>query len=198
DILVGTQMIAKGHDFKNVTLVGILDADLSLYFADYRSNEKTFQLITQVAGRAGREQKSGRVIMQTYNPNHFVFRYASRYDYCGFFDKESNSRKVSKFPPYTKIVRILILSQAEADALKEARAMYLKIRDLKERTDDKIIRVQVMRAPIKKIQNRYRFQIVIWIKNEHEEEILPLIYKESETEEKGVTVFSEVNPQQMQ
>lgn len=75
DVLVGTQMIAKGHDFGNVTLVGILEADAALYFSDYRSSERTFQLITQVAGRAGRADKKGRVILQTYAPKHYVFRF---------------------------------------------------------------------------------------------------------------------------
>ena len=98
-VLVGTQMIAKGHDFPNVTLVGILDADMSLYFSDYRSSERTFQLITQVAGRAGRADKKGKVILQTYSPRHYVFRYITSYDYDGFFDKENNTRLVSDFPP---------------------------------------------------------------------------------------------------
>ena len=89
-ILVGTQMIAKGHDFPDVTLVGILDADMSLYFSDYRSAERTFQLVTQVAGRAGRSDKEGLVILQTYSPSHYVYRYAKNYDYLGFFEKENN------------------------------------------------------------------------------------------------------------
>ena len=108
-ILVGTQMIAKGHDFNNVTLVGIVDADMSLHFSDYKAIEKTFQLITQVSGRAGRSDSEGKVILQTYCPKHFVYRCASNYDYGAFFKKEINLREVSHFPPFVSILRILIL-----------------------------------------------------------------------------------------
>ena len=90
DILIGTQMIAKGHDFPNVTLVGIVLADIGLTMPSYRSSERTFQLITQVAGRAGRSSTQGRVILQTYSPRHYVYRFATNYDYQGFFKKETN------------------------------------------------------------------------------------------------------------
>ena len=199
DILVGTQMIAKGHDFPNVTLVGILDADLALYFSDYRSNERTFQLITQVAGRAGRECKRGRVIMQTYNPKHYVFRYAERYDYEGFFEKESNVRETTKFPPFTRIVRLLVLSQKEDEALKATRKLYTELSALKtERFMKEIIRVQAMRAPIKRISGSHRFQVVIWEALPEKAEVMPEIYKIAESAiSRDVTVFCEINPQQM-
>ncbi|MDE6059849.1 MAG: primosomal protein N', partial [Clostridia bacterium] len=124
DVLVGTQMIAKGHDFSNVTLVGILEADAALYFSDYRSSERTFQLITQVAGRAGRAEKQGRVVLQTYAPRHYVFRFAGTYDYVGFWKKEINTRLVTKFPPYTKIVRVLLNSADEQDVVDCTRKVY--------------------------------------------------------------------------
>lgn len=199
DILVGTQMIAKGHDFPNVTLVGILDADLALYFSDYRSNERTFQLITQVAGRAGREQKAGRVIMQSYNPNHYVFRYAESYDYEGFFDKEANVRETTKFPPYTRIIRLLVLSQKDEDAMTAARKLYTELSQLKtQRYPNDIIRVQAMRAPIKKISNNFRFQIVVWEALGSGEDVMSEIYGIAEGAiSKSVTVFTEINPQQM-
>ena len=85
DILVGTQMIAKGHDFPFVTLVGILDADMSLHFSDYRSGERTFQLLTQVAGRSGRAEEKGKVVLQTYSPDNAILRYAINYDYKSFY-----------------------------------------------------------------------------------------------------------------
>ncbi len=91
-VLVGTQMIAKGHDFPNVTLVGIVDADMSLHFSDYRASERTYQLITQVAGRAGRDKKTGSVILQTYSPSHYVYKFAISNDYKGFYEKECNLR----------------------------------------------------------------------------------------------------------
>lgn len=197
-VLVGTQMIVKGHDFKNVTLVGILDADLSLYFSDYRSNENTFQLITQVAGRAGREQKEGKVIMQTYNPSHYVFRFAKNYDYCGFFDKESNVRETTKFPPYSVIVRVLVLSEDEDKAMQTARKGYDLLRKLKENSGDTIFRVQAMRAPIKRMRNKHRFQIVAWIDLKSENKVLPNIYNEvKKLDTRGVSAFIEINPTQM-
>ena len=198
DILVGTQMIAKGHDFKNVTLVGILDADLALYFSDYRSNERTFQLITQVAGRAGREQKPGRVIMQTYNPNHFVFGFAAHYDYEGFFEKEANARETTKFPPYSKILRILVLSHEDEQAIAGARTLYERVKAYAAAHPEAIIRVQVMRAPIRRIQNYYRYQLVVWLKKDVTEGHLEAIYDEvRRLDVKNISVFTEINPQQM-
>ena len=111
--LVGTQMIAKGHDFEDVVLVGIIDADQSLYQSDYRSTERTFQLITQVAGRAGRSKDQGKVILQTYSPRHYVYRFAQNYDFKGFFKKEANLRKVTNFPPYTRVLRVLFSHEDE-------------------------------------------------------------------------------------
>lgn len=196
-ILVGTQMIAKGHDFPNVTLVGILDADLSLYFSDYRSNEHTYQLITQVAGRAGRKDKTGKVVMQTYNPNHYVFRYAERYDYCGFFDKEINVREATGFPPYTVIVRILTRSETEMDAYKAAREGFEEVKKLKL-DEKKILRAQAMRAPIKRLQKYFRFQIVVWVTAEDNGDVINKLYKvASEMKNKSVNTFVEVNPTQM-
>ncbi len=197
DILVGTQMIAKGHDFKNVTLVGILDADLSLYFTDYRSNERTFQLITQVAGRAGREQKSGRVIMQTSNPNHFVFDFAKRYDYEGFFEKEINTREVTKFPPFTKIVRLLLSSSEDEKVMIATREMYERLTKVKSLYNNSIIRVQPMRAPIKRMQTKYRFQIVIWLVADIPQQVMEAIYAEARNTKKDVSCFVEINPQHM-
>jgi primosomal protein N' (replication factor Y) len=197
DILVGTQMIAKGHDFPLVTLVGILDADQSLFLQDYRSRERTFQLITQVAGRAGREQKAGRVIMQTYAPNQFVYRYITSYDYKGFFKKEINDREVSKFPPFTKIIRILVLSKDEELAKQAVAEIHKRQKDLMNEHKEDIIRVQVMRAPIKRIENNFRFQIIIWVKNKQDEKTIDLIYENAKTEVKNASVFVEVNPQTM-
>lgn len=196
-ILVGTQMIVKGHDFKDVTLVGVLDADLSLYYSDYKSIELTFQQITQVAGRAGRESKEGRVIIQTYNPSHYVFRFAKTYDYIGFFEKESNIRETTKFPPYSKIARILIKSGNEERAMAAARICYNGIRDIKEK-DIGLFRVQAMRAPIKRISNEFRFQVVAWIYNDKEDILLPSVYEIADSiNKKDVVSFVEINPTNM-
>lgn len=198
DILVGTQMIVKGHDFSDVTLVGVLDADLSLYYSDYRSNETTFQQITQVAGRAGRNEKEGRVIIQTYNPNHYVFRFAKRYDYEGFFEKESNIRETTMFPPFSKIARILIKSKDEQDALVCARECYCLLKQEKEKNKDALFRVQAMRAPITRISNEFRFQVVVWMKTNSEENILPKVYEIADRyNTKKTTSFVEINPTSM-
>lgn len=197
DILVGTQMIAKGHDFKNVTLVGILDADISLFIQDFRANERTFQLITQVAGRAGRDCKPGKVLMQTYVPSNAVFAFTARYDYKGFYDREIEKRKGTLFPPFSKIVRIL--TQAK-DGVLSQKANH-KLYDLISgalRGKEGIIRIQEMPAAMKKKSDYYRYQVVIWVRNEFSQNILEIIYDISNSfHEKGVTVFSEINPQQM-
>lgn len=196
-ILVGTQMIVKGHDFKDVTLVGVLDADLSLYYSDYKSIELTFQQITQVAGRAGRESKEGKVIIQTYNPNHYVFRFTQSYDYVGFFDKESNIRETTQFPPYSKIARILIKSANEEKAMAAARICYNDIKAIKEQNNG-LFRVQAMRAPIKRISNEYRFQVVAWLSNDSEESLLPKVYEVADNiNKKDVVTFVEINPTTM-
>ena len=197
DILVGTQMIVKGHDFSNVTLVGVLDADLSLYGSDYRSNETTFQQITQVAGRAGRDEKEGEVVIQTYNPNHYVFRFAKQYDYEGFFDKENNIREATAFPPFSKIARVLVKGEDEQKAIVAARTGYELLRKIKGENQE-LFRVQAMRAPIKRISNEYRFQIVAWVKESGEDKVLPLIYKAADQlNGKGITTFVEINPTTM-
>ncbi len=113
DILVGTQMIVKGHDFPNVTLVGILAADLSLYAGDYRAGERTFQLLTQAAGRAGRGSRPGEVVIQTYQPQHHSIVYASRQDYPGFYEKEMAYRALMGYPPAGHMLAVLVLSYEE-------------------------------------------------------------------------------------
>lgn len=114
DILVGTQMIVKGHDFPNVTLVGILAADLSLHAGDYRAGERTFQLLTQAAGRAGRGKKPGEVVIQTYQPDHHSIRYAAAQDYQGFYAEEMGYRELLGYPPSAHMLAVLILSGEES------------------------------------------------------------------------------------
>lgn len=118
DILVGTQMIVKGHDFPKVTLVGILAADLSLYAADFRASERTFQLLTQAAGRAGRAELPGEVVIQTYQPDHHSIVYAGKGDYEGFYKQEMLYRKLMSYPPVSHILAVLAASKQEEKALK--------------------------------------------------------------------------------
>ncbi len=195
-ILVGTQMIAKGHDFENVTLVGIIDADQSLYRADYRSTERCFQLITQVAGRAGRSTFEGKVDLQTYSPRHYVYKFAANYDYKGFFKKEANLRKTASFPPYSKIIRILFSHTDENVVRDELKSCYNKLLKVREKFFDDIIYMDAMKSPIKRIKNSYRYQVIIRIKLEHCDEIEKEIFKCTEDVLKS-SVFFEVNPENM-
>ena len=192
-ILVGTQMIAKGHDFEDVLLVGIVDADQSLYQSDYRSIERTFQLITQVAGRAGRSSKQGRVILQTYSPRHYVYRYATNYDYKGFFKKEVNLRKVTNFPPYARIVRILFSHENENTVAQECKMCYNKVQEIKEQYKDDFVYLDVMKAPLNKIKNKFRYQIMMRFKLDKADEIEKKIFQTIDEKAKS-SVFFEINP----
>lgn len=161
DILVGTQMIAKGHDFPSVTLVGILDADMSLHFSDYRSGERTFQLITQVSGRSGRAGEAGKVVLQTCSPENYILRYATRYDYKGFFENEISVRKATGFPPYSLICRIMVASESAEVALEGLKSVYFAIEELRKLHPEKFIFMNKMHSPIKKIQGRHRYQVLM-------------------------------------
>ena len=161
DILVGTQMIAKGHDFPNVTLVGILDADMSLHFSDYRSGERTFQLLTQVAGRSGRAEQAGKVVLQTYSPENPVLRYAINYDYVNFFKQEISIRKATAFPPFTDVVRVLISSEDDERALAATKAIYEELSFLYNEQRDKFRFFGCMKAPLKRLQNKFRYQVLM-------------------------------------
>ena len=197
DVLVGTQMIAKGHDFPNVTLVGILEADSALYFSDYRSSERTFQLITQVAGRAGRADKKGRVILQTYAPRHYVFNFARTYDYEGFWRKEINTRAVTKFPPFTKVVRVLIAAPDEQSAVDSARAVYNGVREI-EKKYGKFVYTGAARSPVTKMHGMIRYQVLMRIVPEQFGTVIPEIYALAGANKpaKG-SCFAEINPQSL-
>ncbi len=191
-LLVGTQMIAKGHDFPDVTLVGIVDADMSLHFNDYRSVERTYQLITQVAGRAGRDKKSGKVVLQTYSPNHYVYKFAVNGDYKGFFDKECNLREVTMFPPFTKIVRVLVYGESESDVKDTLQRIYEKIK-LMAKDDKRFVFLGYMWSPLRLIKNQRRAQVLMRLLPNFDS--LSEIYKiadENKTNKVGVNV--EINP----
>src|SRR5207247_3967735 len=108
DMLVGTQMLAKGHDFPNVTLVGVVSVDAGLALPDFRAAERTFQLITQVAGRAGRGEQAGKVLIQTYHPDHYALRHACAQDYAGFYDEEIRYRQNHQYPPFVALALLLL------------------------------------------------------------------------------------------
>lgn len=197
-ILVGTQMIAKGHDFNDVTLVGIIDADLSLHFSDFRATERTFQLITQVSGRAGRSQHKGRVVLQTYFPKHYVYRFASNYDYMAFYKKDINLREVTKFPPFAKILRVLITSENEQKVVDVTREVNTKIGALKQKYNSDFIYLQAMKSPKGRIKNKFRYQILMRFYPKNEREIIGDIHKIiDEMKLRDVSVFVELNPQNL-
>lgn len=159
DILIGTQMIVKGHDFPNVTLVGILAADLSLNENDYRGAERTFQLLTQAAGRAGRGDTPGAVIIQTYQPEHYAVTCAAAQDYKGFFEKEIAYRKLGSYPPASHLLLIMVTSQREAKADTGIGLIYEHITKLPSKCDF----YGPMDANVKKIADTYRK--IIYIKS---------------------------------
>ncbi len=193
DILVGTQMVAKGHDFANVTLVGIIDADMSLHFSDFRAVERTFQLITQVAGR---ENKPGRVILQTYTPGHYVYRYATAYDYVGFYGKEINLLQATGFPPFTEILRLLVSCDNEDMALEATRFATEKIREISAKNPDDFVYLGAMRSPKKRIQSKYRMQVLMRIRPNRDAVRRSVYSVANELSEmfSQVTCFTEINP----
>lgn len=195
-ILVGTQMIAKGHDFENVVLVGIVDADQGLYQADYRSTERTFSLITQVSGRAGRSGEQGKVVLQTYSPRHYVYKFASNYDYKGFFRKEENIRQTTQFPPFSRIVRVLFSGYDENNVRETLKVCYTQIEELKKSYGGDIIYLDAMKSPIKRLQDKYRYQILMRLKNSRADEIEARVFEIVDKNAKEGAFF-EINPQNL-
>ena len=192
DVLVGTQMIAKGHDFPSVTLVGIMDADMSLHFSDYRSGERTFQLITQVSGRSGRAGEAGKVVLQTCSPENYILRYATGYDYVGFFNNEIDLRKATGFPPYSLICRVMVTSENGEAALETLKSVYFAIEDIRKANPDEFIFLNKMHSPIKKIQSKMRYQVLMRLNsNAMLESIYDIAVKNSTN---NVLVYVEENP----
>lgn len=192
DILVGTQMVAKGHDFPAVTLVGILDADMSLHFSDYRSGERTFQLITQVAGRSGRAQDRGTVVVQTYDPENYILRFAVRYDYEGFFRHEIALRETTSFPPYAKIVRVMVTGEEEKKTLEVLKSVYFSLKELFEKNRERFLFFNKMKSPVKRIQNKYRYQVLMRLTDDG---VLSEIYRSAlGCKTRSVNVYVEENP----
>mgnify|MGYP000703109114 FL=1 len=194
DILVGTQMVAKGHDFPSVTLVGILDADMSLYFSDYRSGERTYQLITQVAGRSGRADKKGKVVLQTYNPENPILRFAINYDYVGFFEREKALRKSTSFPPYSTVLRIMTEGDDDNETMETLKEVYFRVKEIYDREREKFYFFNKMRCPVKRLKNKYRYEIIMRIAADDKtlkDEIYAAALKDKKT---GVLVYVEENP----
>ena len=165
DILLGTQMIAKGLDFPNVTLVGVLNADTALNLPDFRSSERTFQLLTQVAGRAGRAEKAGQVLIQSYNPNHYAIRFAKDQDYEGFYAYEMGIRRQLGYPPYYFTIGITLSHKKEEEVVKRA---YEVMEILRSGLSDASIILGPTPKPIARTHNLYHYQILIKYRLEDE------------------------------
>jgi len=164
DIIVGTQMLAKGHDFPSITLVGVICADLSLSLPDFRAGERTFQLLAQVAGRAGRGREPGRVIMQTYNPEHFTIEASKRQDYIEFFNHEAPFRKALMYPPFTRMIQLKISGKDEKKVAIHAELVAGLLHRLLGGSPEAEKTVEILgpiEAAIHRISSRFRWQILI-------------------------------------
>ena len=163
DLLLGTQMVTKGHDFPRVTLVGVLLADMSLYLDDYRANERTFALLTQVIGRAGRSDKAGHAIIQTNNPDNDIIKLACAQDYDSFYENEIKLRKLLTFPPFCDIVLMTVSHSDERElaiATEFLGRLYVKAL-AEEFKDVPQITFGPFEAPVYKVDDRYRMRFVI-------------------------------------
>ena len=158
DLLVGTQMIAKGHDIHGVTLVGVVGADFSLGFPDFRAAERTFQLLTQVAGRAGRGATPGKVILQTYFPEHYTIRLAERHDYGGFYEKELQYRRWMRYPPFTVLASVLVRSDQLDRALKFSGLLG---RWLEKNPPEGVRVLGPASAPLARLKREYRYHLIL-------------------------------------
>lgn len=197
DILIGTQMVVKGHHFPNVTLVGVIAADSSLNEMDFRSNERTFDILTQVAGRAGREKLPGKVIIQTYNPENFCIQYSKEQNYDLFYKTEIELRKQLKYPPFCDIIMCAINSSNEDEIKKASQDLY---NILLKNAENSMEIFRPMPAPITKIKNKYRWRIIAKCKlNQKIIEILNKTLEEYYNKKyKYTRVIIDINPNNMQ
>ena len=194
-ILVGTQMVTKGHDFPSVTLVGIVDADISLFNYSYKASETTFQLMTQVSGRAGRSKDEGYVVLQTYVPRNPVYLTCANYDYLKFYDKEINLRETTKFPPFARIVRVLFSSVDDELAKNSTHKLILQLKEFRKEYGKDFYFLEAMKSPVNKIKNKHRYQIVLRYSCDIHREVLDKIYKIlDEMKNNKLSVFVENNP----
>ncbi|WP_027363631.1 replication restart helicase PriA [Desulfotruncus alcoholivorax] len=163
DILVGTQMIAKGLDISGVTLVGVVNADITLHMPDFRAGERTFQLLAQVAGRTGRGDKPGDVLIQTYTPEHYAVQAAARHDYLNFFQKEMSLRKTAGYPPFAKMARVLVTGPEESAVKTAAEKLRVMLDEFAEARDGgRIYLVGPAPAPLARLRNAHRWHIITW------------------------------------
>ena len=159
DVLVGTQMIAKGHDFPRVTLVGVVSADVGLGMADFRASERTFQLLTQVVGRAGRGADPGEAIVQTIYPDHYSIQLARQQDYRAFFEKEIDFRKKMRYPPHVAMINTIVRAKTFGGAMDDASDLVQRLRAGAEQAGLRILGPAP--APLGRLRGEYRTQVLI-------------------------------------
>ena len=162
DILLGTQIVTKGLDFSNVTLVGVINADTSLNIPDFRSSENTFSLLSQVAGRSGRSSKTGKVVIQTYNLDHYAISFAKNHDYLGFYNKEMEIRRILKYPPFYYLCFIRISG-------KDPNYIFGEANKIKRSLDRNLLHTSILgpsTCSVFKVNNIYRYGIILKYKKE--------------------------------
>ena len=197
DVLLGTQMVTKGHDFKNVTLAAVILADNSLYLNDFRANEKTFSMITQVLGRAGRGDKKGRAVIQTYSPDNTTLKLAAAQDYDSFYNEEIQLRRASVFPPFCDIMTFVFSGENE-QTVKNIAEEFGKRLDLMAKTQYKTVRLIVFgpfEAAVYKLNGKYRLRYIIKCRNDKiTRELFKKLFCEFAMPESGVSLSVDVNP----
>lgn len=197
DVLVGTQMVAKGHDFPDVSLVGVINADTSLYMNDFRANEKTFSLLTQVLGRSGRSGKQGRAVIQTYSPDNDVLMLSSLQDYKAFYDREIAFRRASVFPPFCDIITVTFSGEIENDVVNAVKEFGKGLDEAAKNnySDVKFILFGPFRNDVYKISGRYRMRYLIKCKNNPRlRSMLSELITKYMSGLKNVTISADVNP----
>jgi len=195
DILVGTQLIAKGHDFPDVTLVGVVGADTALHFPDFRARERTFQLLTQVAGRTGRSAKGGRVVIQTYYPDEPSIRFAAKHDYIAFAEKELADRRARGYPPFSRMIRILVEGEEEKKVNERAQELAAALLPLKEKNIGDVL--GPVPAPIARIKGRYRYHLAVKLPIGREVRTVLELLPGRSSRRGGVSVSVDVDPVNM-
>ena len=201
DILLGTQMIAKGLDFENVSLVGVISADIGLTLPDFRSAERIFQLLTQVAGRAGRKRKQGEVVIQTSMENHYAIQFARKHDFKGFYAQESVYRKESGYPPFTRLIKIGISSDDVREVNRMAGNIVLR---LKKYSNGNYTVIGPAPAPVTRLKNKYRWQVLLKVHGQKDQSrkkvraLLKSVLEQPVFSKKGSqTVSIDVDPMDM-
>jgi len=198
DILIGTQMIVKGHDFPNITLVGIICADTILNFPDFRASERTFQLLTQAAGRAGRGDEAGRVIIQTYNPDHYSIRRSRDHDFLNFYQEEILYRQELQYPPFSRLANLRVsgnrhdLTEDFAKRLGRAGAEIMRKRAAYK---NHLEMLGPCRAPLARLKGKHRWQLLI--KSDHSERLRRFLHElvgKMEKEAAGIHLDVDVDP----